>query len=341
MQWCGHDGEIPANPIFDANGMYIEAMDPFELLPTALFLKQCPWTNLSDEMKLGAIFCGWHDGFVGPDYEKVFRNEQIVPSCVLFGEAFWCGEAADLPANTRRLPPRGTPEFAAVVDLENRVIAQRDKVLKGLRHPFHFLRQSDLAWRVTDADTGRILAKDQPGATLAPNRGPGNPMNFFTNQTGTVVMETWVKSPIAQQVGAWIGFTSIDRDHGLKRACPLPKLGEWTRFGSKVEVNGLAVAPPKWRRPGLDKGKVIPEMTCWTLYEIDEEPYTDQEYFMREPTPITLKAGWNHVKLTLPMPIPVRGWWSTRWVGTFMPMLGPTDHPREVPGLIYSCEPQE
>lgn len=29
-----------------------------------------------------------------------------------------------------------------------------------------------------------------------------------------------------------------------------------------------------------------------------------------------------------------------RWVATFVPVLGPTDHPREVPGLEYSCDPK-
>ena len=340
MQWCGHEGEIPVNPIFDANGMYIETKDPFDLISIALFHRLCPWTNLTDEMKLGGIFCGWHDGFVGPDHEKVFRNEPIVPSCVLFGEAFWCGEAADLPGNVTRLPPRGTPEFAAVVDLENRVIAQRDRVLRGLRHPFHFLRQSDIAWRVTDAETGRVIAADQPGATVRPLVRPDHPANLFTNQMGKVVMETWIRSPKTQKVGAWIGFTGMDRDHGLMRQAPLPKLGEWNRFGAKAELNGEELAPPKWQYAGMEKGKPIPEWTCWDLYEIDEKPYADHEYFMREPTPITLREGWNHVKLTLPMTTPVKAWWSLPWIGTFIPVAGTTDHPQEVPGLEYSAEPR-
>ena len=154
-------------------------------------------------------------------------------------------------------------------------------------------------------------------------------------------METWVRSPRDQEVGAWIGFTNIDRDHGLIRASPLPKLGEWTRFGSTIEINGIPVPPPEWNRPGLTRGRNLREVLKswpWTLWELDEEPFTDQEYFMRPPTRIRLRKGWNYVKLTLPMPSPVTGWSSHQWVGTFIPVLGDSDHPREVPGLEYASE---
>lgn len=78
----------------------------------------------------------------------------------------------------------------------------------------------------------------------------------------------------------------------------------------------------------------------WGLYELDEEPFTDQDYFMREPAPILLREGRNHVKLTLPMTEPVKGWRAQQWVGTFIPLVGSTDHPQEVPGLEYSSDPK-
>ena len=71
---------------------------------------------------------------------------------------------------------------------------------------------------------------------------------------------------------------------------------------------------------------------------IDEEPFTDQEYFMREPTPIRLRRGWNHVRLTIPNPAE-GGKTRHRWTGTFIPVEGATDHPREVQGLEYASVP--
>ena len=135
------------------------------------------------------------------------------------------------------------------------------------------------------------------------------------------------------------GFTNISRDHGLVYTAPLPDVGEWNRFGASVELNGEKIAPPKWKRPGLKKGKPIADWTpAWTLYEADEEPFTDQEYVMREPTQIHLRKGWNHVKLTLPNP-QAKEKTRHRWVGTFIPVAGTTDHPHEVEGLIYASEP--
>lgn len=337
MMWAGKVPENDGSAIFDANGMYIETMDPFELLTASVFRRTCPW-DVPQERKKGVIFCAWHDGFVGSNYADMLRNQQIMPACVLFGNSFWNGCAADRKDRVSRMPFPDEPEFALAVDVERRTIAQRDKVLKGAGRPFHFLRQSNMRWRLTNKD-GQIIAKDIASASISPFKAVCSRCNFITNSTGLVFMETWIKSPVTQKVGAWIGFTNIDRDHGLKRARPLPKLGEWTRFGSKIELNGKDIPPPHWKRPGLDLGKLLPDFKAWKLYEIDEEPYTDQEYYMREPTPITLREGWNHVKLTLPMTAPVRGWSSHQWIGTFIPMLGQTDHPREVPGLEYSSDP--
>ena len=341
MMWGGGKIEKGGPPVFDANAMYIETLDPFELLPRAAFNRVCKWPELEPERKWGAIFCAWHDGYVGLPYSNMLRNQQILPACVMFGQAYWNGCLSPRPDLLSRMPRPTDRDFAAVVDFERRVLAQRDVVLAGLDRPFHFLRQSDMRWRLTDAD-GTILAKDVACASISPFKSAHSQQNYVTNGTGCVTMETWIRSPKTQRVGAWIGFTNYDRDHGLLRGQPLPRRGEWTRFGSKVELNGEEIPPPEWKRPGLTTGRILKVFPAWRsgLKELDEEPFGDQEYFMREPTPITLKEGWNHVKLTLPMAAPVRGWSSHQWIGTFIPLLGTTDRPREVPGLEYASDPR-
>ena len=325
-------------PYFDAIGMYIEDFDPFELLSVAAYHRAARWHD-AGEKNYGAIFCAWHDGFVGLPYENLLRNQPVFPSCVLFGDAFWHGRDNDLPQFRKRLPLGGDPLLGEAAQLERRVVAQRDRALRDLRHPFHFLRQTDMRWRLSQAD-GTLIAADIAQATISPERHGCSATN------GTVVAETWIKSPSDQTVGAWIGFTNISRDHGLVNSAPLPDVGEWNRFGASVELNGVAVAPPKWRRPGLGKGRPISDWTpAWTLYEADEEPFTDQEYYMRDPTPIRLRKGWNHVRLTMPNPRSEgskhlhNGKMRHRWTGTFIPVAGTTDHPHEVPGLEYSSRP--
>lgn len=322
-------------PYFDAIGMYIEDFDPFELLSVAVYHKAARWHDAGD-LNQGAVFCAWHDGFVGMPYENLLRNQPVFPACVLFGDAYWHGRDDDLPQFRKTLPRGGDPLLGEAVEIERRVVAQRDRALGDLKHPFHFLRQTDMRWRLTQSD-GTLIAQDVAQATISPGRikgADGKPLLSPSN--GTVVAETWIKSPTDQTVGAWIGFTNISRDHGLVYSAPLPDVGEWNRFGATAELNGDKIAPPKWKRPGLKKGDPIEDWTpAWTLYEADEEPFTDQEYFMREPTPIRLLKGWNHVRLTMPNPS-AKEKTKHRWTGTFIPVAGTTDHPREVPGLVYS-----
>ena len=332
MLWTS-DVSPEKNPgaYFDAIGMYIEDFDPFELLSVAVYHKAARWHDAGD-LNQGAIFCAWHDGFAGLPYENLLRNQPVFPSCVLFGDAYWRGRDTDLPQFRKRLPRAGDPLLAEAVEIERRVVAQRDRALCDIKHPFHFLRQTDMRWRLAQAD-GTLIAKDVAQATISPGREGCGVSN------GTVVAETWIKSPKDQTVGAWIGFTNISRDHGLVYTAPLPKIGEWNRFGASIELNGQKIAPPKWKRPGLEKGEPIANWTpAWKLYEADEEPFTDQEYVMREPTQIRLRKGWNHVKLTMPNPS-AKEKSKHRWVGTFIPVAGTTDHPHEVPDLEYSSEP--
>ena len=133
----------------------------------------------------------------------------------------------------------------------------------------------------------------------------------------------------------WIGFTHYGRSGGRTRG--LPELGEWdsTSKGIRVEVNGRAVPPPVWGRPGLAYIMQHPEEP--TSNNISELPFTNEEYWMREPTAISLEAGWNHVKLVVPH---ARDRYNYNWVATFVPVAGTSDHPHEVEGLEYSSEPK-
>ena len=74
MLWTGKVSP-DKNPgaYFDAIGMYIEDFDPFELLSVAVYHKAARWHDAGD-LNQGAIFCAWHDGFVGLPYENLLRN---------------------------------------------------------------------------------------------------------------------------------------------------------------------------------------------------------------------------------------------------------------------------
>ena len=336
-------GNVGVIPFFDASGMYLDSLDPFEIPAVATYRRICPWDESEGE-RLGAITCAWHDDFAGTGVRTI-GNQAIMPALVLFGDAYWRGRDEEQPGrNGRRLPAIDDPRFAKIGDIERRTAAQRDRVWNDSPYPFQFLRQSDMRWRVSLAD-GTLLAKDVAQATvflwqnaLAGVEGGKLSVesgNLTTNRTGTAILETWIKSPEAVDCGAWIGFTDYTRDHGRAYSAPTPGVGQWNRFDATVEINGRKVAPPKWRKPGQQAGGDVTYLLY--VHELDEIAFEDEEYYMREPTPIHLEKGWNHVKLTIPMKKRAGG--HAPWVGTFIPLLGTTEHPREVLGLEYSSNP--
>ena len=313
--WMGaNDPRGDKTPYIDSqNSYYINHVDPEELLSVAAYQQPCRWG--AKEEKLGAIICVWHDDAIAAS-EDVVRMNAVYPAIVLLSDNFWRGREKDEPDLYARLPRPDDPRFALAADLERRLVAQRDKALKALRHPFPYVAQTAMRWSMADAD-GRVLANDIPQATIYPRHFWFPKGAYAKSGDGTVTLETWITSAKEIDCGAWIGMTGFSRSDGRSRDAPTPKLGQWNKHGATIELNGKPIAPPKWTHPGVGGNP-------------KETPLVDEDFWYRAPAQIHLKKGVNHVKMTLPK----RGGW--KWIGTFTPMLGTSDHPREVPGLSYS-----
>ena len=313
--WMGaKDPRGDKTPYIDSqNSYYINHVDPEELLSVAAYQQPCRWGE-KDE-KLGAIVCVWHDDAIA-NTEDVVRMNAVYPAIVLLSDNLWRGREKDEPSLYARLPRPDDPRFALAADLERRTIAQRDKVLKGLRHPFPYVAQTQMRWRMTD-EKGSVLGEDIPQATIYPRHFWFSESAYVPRNDGIVTLETWITSESEIDCGAWIGMTGFSRSDGRSRDAPTPAIGQWNKHGATIELNGRKIEPPKWTHPGV-KGNP------------KETPLVDEDYWYREPTPIHLKKGVNYVKMTLPK----KGGW--KWIGTFTPILGTSDHPREVPGLSYS-----
>ena len=312
--WMGaNDPRGDKTPYIDSqNSYYINHVDPEELLSVAAYQQPCRWG--AKEEKLGAIIGVWHDDAIA-ETEDVVRMNAVYPAIVLLSDNFWRGREKDEPTLYARLPAPDDPRFGLAVDLERRVLAQRDKVLKGLKHPFPYVAQTHMRWRMTD-DQGKTIAEGIPQATIYPRHFWFPAAAYVMSDNGTVTLETWIESPRDLECGAWIGMTGFSRSDGRSRDAPTPKLGEWNKHGATVELNGKRIDPPKWTHPGVGGNP-------------KETPLVDEDYWYRSPAKIRLKAGKNHVKLTLPK----RGGW--KWIGTFVPVTGTSDHPKEVPGLKF------
>ena len=337
MVW--HDAHVTNsfNRAFDSARLYFASTGPELLLNQALYVQPCRW-GIDPARKLGAIACSWHDDNVGDDTMRLFANATIVPGILMFADNFWRGVRRDLSVYLNHLPaPSDCYPYDDAEWLERRLLVQRDVVLADMPLPFPYVAQMNQRWRVSDP-SGRVLDGNYTGGLM-------DARAFTTNECGEIVAETWVRSPKEQTVGAWIGFGGTGSAYIRSEQQPMPRKGEWCRFGSYAELNGRRIPPPDWKRPGdRISAKLDADGMCYrgVPYSSDlcETPIGDEWYYTREPTPVRLRKGWNHVRLVIRNCLPGGKKGGRLWRGVFRLLEGTSAHPREVPGLFYSSDPQ-
>ena len=107
-----------------------------------------------------------------PEHDAIAKSEDyfiqvpLFAAITIYSDAFWNGRDDARPEYFTHLPDPGTADFDFAADLERRIIAQRDKVLAGLAHPFQYVAQTQMRWRLSLAD-GIIVA------TYIPREVPG------------------------------------------------------------------------------------------------------------------------------------------------------------------------
>ena len=330
MAWYDNHVTNTVNLAFDAARVYNASWTPFEVLQNAAFKKLCRW-SIADGRKLGAITCTWHDDNVGEDTLKLFRECMVFPAIVAMADNFWHGRERDDADFVVRMPPPGSSAFALAEDLERRMVAQRDRVLADFPHPFPFLAQTAMRWRVTSCETGTVLFDEAAQGTLRLRIRGKKDSGIAARLKGRIVAETWIWAPCDMDCGAWIDLSAINGVYGRLSMPHTPKAGEWNAFGGTVELNGEKLPPPVWKQPGMaSRTKPVCEQDIPYSTDLLEKPLVDEMPGLRAPYPIHLKLGWNHLRISTEIG-------DGDHAITFSPMLGTAAHPREVPGLVYSC----
>jgi hypothetical protein len=335
MAWYDEYVTNSVNPYIyaDYRRTYHGSWTPFDVLSMAAFGDMTRWRGESSRYH-GAITSCWHDDNVGEDTLQLFRDCMVFPVIVAMSDNFWSGRKADRPEFRRRLPAPGTGCFAEAEDLENRIAAQRDKMLHGFKFPFPFVRQSAMRWRISDAKTGRVIATDvAQGTVWLDSQGSKEAAFVKKNVKESIALETWIKSPKDQTVGAWIDCAGLFGAYSRLLMPQTPRRGEWSYCGASVSLNGVALSPPEWKQPGMKSTtKAIREQDIPYSTDLLEKPLVDELVTLRPPMPIVLKKGWNHVRIVLPPKKNRRG-------ATFCLVDGTSEHPREVEGLEYRSGP--
>jgi hypothetical protein len=342
----------------DSLETYINHIDPFEMSMVAYFRRPCPF---SDAEGLGMILCSWPDlPIEDPVTQETITG--IYSGIALISEPLWNNPHAPYKFDPNKdeyfkyfsnLPVQGDPLLKGFAEYENRVVAIRDRFFKN--RPFPYVRQADIGWKLlgpipNNGKTDTVFAPEEQlkssgklvkkytidnkdyewskeaytGATLIfkhycdyPTIFNGGEVGKFPGKNTTYYATTSIYSPKDQEVPFWVsGQTWAVSDW---RNGPVSVQGKWFHCDTKFWVNGKEIEPPEWAKPG-NNGALI-----------------DENYYLRQPTMIQLKKGWNQVLVKAPVNGSAR-----RWMFTFVPVQWSekkgTQYVREFPGLKFSPE---
>ncbi|MCQ2391101.1 MAG: beta-N-acetylhexosaminidase [Kiritimatiellae bacterium] len=315
VQETWYETVAPTGPYVDATCYYIDSFDPAGLLAQAAFKRPCSYAG-TGAFRLGGEIQAWHDDPIETSGDLA-RDNPLFPAIVQFSDSYW----RDLPTNRTDLiycpPSPGKDGFDRLVDLECRVLAQRDRVLTDLTRPFHFVAQTHMRWRIEDMQ-GRVLREQIPSGVVyvrCPRANWG--YSGFTDMvTGTVQLVSTFLSPTDRKASAIIETSAFHRSGA--RAYGLPAQGAWNRYGATIELNGEKILPPQWNHTGLSKEALA------------KTPWTDESAWIRPPTPIHIRKGKNQVRIILPKTDNV--WY---WGAAFIPIEGTRERPRELSDLTF------
>jgi hypothetical protein len=336
--WTGMVSPLKGHRYIDSRANYINHIDPLAALYRFAYQQPCR-KKYGDKEALGGVLCLWHDNNI-EDEVNFFRQNPTYPSIVMYSDAIWHGRKNyDGDKYWAQMPEATNTAYNDGKQLEEKVIAHRDRFFKGI--PFPYIRHTHIPWKIIGpfnhgGNLNKVFPVEQElkdkyvvdGNEISWNRellhgGTIHLNHFFgfpspvKEKTGTVYAYTSIYSKKQQQVGFWIGFHGWSRAGG-RRGGPTPEIGQWHTTNPKIWINNKEIAPPKWKQPGLEA-------------KTSEIPMVDEDYFYRKPTKVILEKGWNKILLKVP-----HGGTSWKWMFTCVPVEVNRNSVREVKGLRYS-----
>ncbi|MGA0845810.1 MAG: family 20 glycosylhydrolase, partial [Luteolibacter sp.] len=333
------------NPYIDSRSNYINHLDAFDGPIRAYFQQVCRVPKETDQA-LGGILCYWPDVNIDDPFHGL-GIVPVFPTMVTYSERVWRGADRDYPEYWAKLPPADSPLFEEFAEFEKDLLSHRDRYFSG-ELPFPYVSQTQLPWKIVGPfDHGGNLAQSfgpeeeilpsyaSGGQTLAWSDALGGTIHldhFFgfesysSASVGTYYAMTQVVSDTDREVDFWFQFgtPSVSR----RRNGGNPPLGEWNAYEAKVWVNGESIDPPIWQNPGL-----LPDFG-------DEIPFTNEGYFYRESTRVTLKAGSNQILLRIPQGAN-NGFPAGKWMFSAMPIAWDGSQASELEGISFQAEVPE
>lgn len=294
---------------------YLNYYDPI-VFTNRLFLHTPCGVEQGDSIALGGILCLWNDVNVD-DKSRIELHNGMSNGILAFAERFWTGGQGATIKNLNVLPEPTTKEAQQLQEFEKRLAYHRDNHIKDV--PMRWVASSTLPWEI-ELDGRKIKAW-----------GGAIDMDAICNvndiKSGDKMAAKATTRIFAERdtvITAWVGFDAAARSNRISNG--IGEQGCWEGEG-QITVNGVAVAPPVWQEPGKYKF----HFNTWHKPQ-EELPYTDEQfYWMRQPSKIALRKGWNTVELSCP-----KTFAGQRWSFAFIPLTVSGDKVSEVTGVSFS-----
>lgn len=338
MMWSNHGRPLPGKPAIDLRFHYINHFDTFSDL-VGIYNSNIARQPKRNEQYAGVIVGMWNDRIMENDNALLTQNN-FYPALLAVAERAWKG------GGDKYIQENGVqlnPSQSDFPDFERRLLFHKNNYLKN--EPIAYVKQVDASWKVTDAfpNSGNLTASFPPENQLSDTysyegksyntrtvygsgiclRHVWDPVvsGLFKNPqpNSTAYAYTYIYSPKAQKVGAWIEFQNYSRSEPDLA----PRQGKWDNKESRIWINDAEIAPPVWENTHTVRNQEI--------------PLKNENMVARAPIPVELKKGWNTVFVKLPV-----GAFTTpevrliRW-GFAFAFVTP-DGKDAIEGLIYSPE---
>ena len=310
--WSYRGKAQPGIPAIDSKFHYLNHFDTFADL-VSLYGSRIYNTPQGNDDIAGAILALWHDR-LSPTESDMIRNNHLYPNMLAIAERAWLGGGYEyFDGLGTIMPPRGSKDFNAFADFEDRMIWHLSRYCD--KNDFVYVKQSAQEWAITDAfpNKGNFAAVFPPETEPLPesvdgalyiykgkeyNVGTASGAGVYLRHVwGTFVpgyyddpqpnhtayAYTWVYSDCEQTVGLLAETQNYSRS---EKDFP-PVQGTLDYRGSRIWVNGEEIAPPHWSNQ--------------TMEHDNELPLGNENLAVREPIAVHLNQGWNSVLLKLPI----------------------------------------
>ncbi len=350
--WSTSGAQAPTKFNVDSRYNYTNHFDVFADL-VGIYKSTIYYKEQGDNSISGTISGMWNDRKLATQ-DDIIKQNNFYANVIASLSRAWQGGGKHYIDNCTNggtnggggvMLPAAGEEFDDFKDWEDRFLFHKAHSLRN--EPIPYVKQTNVRWRISDAfpNNGNVAAVFPPEEQMN-NEGIQPDTYTYEGQTygtglatgaGIYLRHTWgqsiinafyknpqynqtayawtyVYSPEAQTVGAQIEFQNYSRSE----ADPVPANGNWDLMGSKIWLNGEAIAAPNYKNAGKSINR-----------EVD---MLDENFTAREPIAVKLNKGWN--KVFLKLPYINAGYRLDKWMFTFV--LTDLEGFAAVDGLIYS-----